>query len=169
MPHTRSYCPITVHYATKSSKLHKNAGFSKKKIYNAVLYNIFLVKKITFQFSKRYLQHCCKLAVAVTDHVPMPDPGSEHVLVSAVVGMRPLLHEYMKESPARNWSVRAVTGMVTALAWAGTGVSQTTQNYKSRDRRIHYVQNNHKQTNKFGWYFSTIIFSTSGKSYDYPL
>ena len=77
---------------------------------------MYSVKKITFQFSKRYLQHCCKLAVAVTDHIPMGGPVSEHVLVSAVVGMRPPLHEYMNESPARNWSVRAVAGMVTALA-----------------------------------------------------
>ena len=63
----------------------------------------------------------------------MGSPVSEHVLVSAVVGMRPPLHEYMKESPARNWSVRAVAGMATALDWAETGVSQTKQIYKRRD------------------------------------
>ena len=57
-----------------------------------------------------------KAAVSVTDHVPMEDPGSVHVFISAVLGMRAPLHEYMNESPARNWSVRAVVGMVTALA-----------------------------------------------------
>ena len=57
-----------------------------------------------------------KLAVEVTDHVPMPDPGSVHMLFTGAAGMRAPLHEYMKESPARNWSVRAVAGMVTALA-----------------------------------------------------
>ena len=79
----------------------------------------------------------------------MGGPVSEQVLISVVVGMRPPLHEYTKESPARNWSVRAVAGMVTALGWAGTGVSQTKQ-IKNRSWGIRYVEDNHKQTNKFG-------------------
>ena len=66
-----------------------------------------------------------KLAVAVTDQVPMPDPGSVQRLITGAAGRRSPLHEYMKESQARNWSVRAVAGIVFALAGARTGVSQT--------------------------------------------
>ena len=78
--------------------------------------------------TSQHLLQVGKSAVAATDHVANAAPVSEHVLISGAFGRRAPLHEYINESPSRNWSVRAVAGMVTALAWAATGIAQTKHN-----------------------------------------
>ena len=74
-----------------------------------------------------HLLHSVKTAVIVTDHVAMGGPLSVHMLICPLAGMRLPLHEYSNVSPARNCAVRALAGIVTALAGAATGTSQTEQ------------------------------------------
>ena len=81
------------------------------------------------------LQHLLQVGVTVTDHVAMVAPVSVHVLIIPPAGIRSPLQEYSNVSPARNCVVRALAGMVTALAWGATGVSQTkSNNYKKRQK-----------------------------------
>ena len=75
----------------------------------------------------KHLLHSVNTAVIVTDHVAMGGPLSVHMLICPVAGRRLPLHEYSNVSPARNCAVRALAGIVIALACAAIGASQTKQ------------------------------------------
>ena len=61
-------------------------------------------------------QRLQQVGESVTDQVAMAAPVSVHVLICPPAGMRSPLQEYSNVSPARNCAIRALAGMVTALA-----------------------------------------------------